>query len=451
MIDFTLTDEQLALQMKSREFAHREILPVAWYFDEMDEMPLYVLERAYKEGLMNLGIPKKYGGQGHGMLDASIAVEEFASCGPGLATSIFDNGLGQEPLILSTNEIAKEKYLTDIIKNFKLISFATSETGMGSDVAGMRCKATPDGKDYILNGTKYWVTNGGFADYATIFATVDRKLRHKGIVGVVIETDWDGVSVVDHIPKMGQRTSNTVALKFDNVRVPAENVLGREGGEGFGLAMNVFSHTRPMIGAFAVGAARSAMEFAMQHAMNRKAFGQPIGAFQGIQFKIAEMFQKVETSRLMIWRSAWEADQGRDCTLWASMTKFYTTEAAFEVANDALQILGGYGYTKYFPVEKLLRDIRLLQIYEGTNQVQRMIVLKYLMKGGFQPIMPKMEDLPRLRAKDVKEAARKGMEQQTVWRCKICGHLHYGDEPPEECPVCRMKKGAFRKVWPKKE
>ena len=450
MVNFDLSETQLSYQKKAREFAQKEILPVAWYFDEKDQMPLYILKRAYEAGLTNVGIPKKYGGQGLGMLDTSLMVEEFASCGPGLATSIFDNGLGEEPLILSDNEVAKEKYLPELLNNFKLISFATSETGMGSDVAGMRCKATPDGQDYILNGTKYWVTNGGYADYASIFATTNPKERHKGILGLVVDMKWDGVSVDKHIPKMGQRCSNTVAVKFDNVRVPAENVLAREGGPGFELGMKTFSHTRPMIGAFAVGAARSAMEFGMQYSMKRKAFGQPIGMFEGIQFKIAEMFQKVETSRLMVWRSAWEADEGRDCTLWASMAKFYTTEAAFEVANDALQILGGYGYTKYFPVEKLLRDIRLLQIYEGTNQIQRLVVIKSLMKGGFTPIMPSLDDLPRLRAEDIEDAARQGMREQIVWRCKVCGHIHNGTEPPEECPVCRMKKGAFKKVWPQK-
>ncbi len=425
-----------------------EILPVVWYFDEKDQMPLFVLKRAYDAGLMNLAIPKKYGGLELDNLTISLAVEEFAAAGPGMATSIFGNGLGQEPIILSDNEAIKEKILTKVINEFTMTCFATSETSMGSDVAGMRCKATPDGADYLLNGTKYWVTNGGYADYASIFATTDRKLKHKGIAGFLVDLKWDGVSVKQHIPKMGQRCSNTVALKFDNVRVPAEYVLAKEGGPGFTLAMKTFTHTRPMIGSFAVGAARSAMEFAMQYAATRKAFGQPIGAFQGIQFKLAEMYQKVETARLMVWRAAWESDNKEDGTLWASMAKFYTTEAAFEVANEAMQILGGYGYTKYFPVEKLLRDVRLLQIYEGTNQVQRMVVLKYLMKGAVKPIMPPMENLPRLRAEDIEEAARMGMQKQVVWRCKICGHIHYGDEPPEECPVCRMKKGAFKKVWP---
>ncbi len=453
MVDFTLTPNQLEWQKKAREFAQNEILPVAWYFDEKDVMPVYLLKRAWEAGLMNLSVPKKYGGEELDNITQSLVVEEFASCGPGMATSIFDNGLGQEPIILSDNEYIKEKVLSQVLKEFKLTCFATSETGMGSDVAGMRCKSEKDGSDYILNGTKYWVTNGGAAKdnggYASIFATTDRKARHNGIAGFLVDLKSEGVSVMNHIPKMGQRCSNTVALKFDNVRVPADHVLAPEGGPGFKLAMKTFTGTRPMIGAFAVGAARSAMEFAMQYALNRKAFGQPIGMFQGIQFKLAEMYQKVETTRLMIWRSCWEADQGRDATLWASMTKFWSTEAAFEVANDALQILGGYGYTKYFPVEKYLRDIRLLQIYEGTNQVQRAVIIKYLLKGAFKPIMPKLEELPRLTADDVEQAARMGMQKQIVWRCKVCGHLHYGDEPPEECPVCRMKKGAFKKVWPK--
>jgi acyl-CoA dehydrogenase len=366
-----------------------------------------------------------------------------------MATSLFGNDLGEEPLVLCDNEAAKEKYLTDLASSPKIIAFATSEPGMGSDVGGIRCKAERDGDDYILNGSKYWITNGGYADYCSVFATTDPKERNKGICVFLVDMKWDGVKVGEHIPKMGQRCSNTVLVKFKDCRVPAENVLAPEGGEGFKLAMRSFGRTRPIIGAFAVGAARSAMEFAIEYAKKRKAFGQSLAEFQSLQFKIAEMYQKVETSRLLTWKAAWEADTGKDPTLAASMAKFYTTESATEVLNDALQIFGGYGYTLMMPIEKLLRDVRVYTIYEGTSQVQRIVVSRHAL-NEYQPVMPPLEDLPRLRADDPKEAAMEGVDKnQKAWRCRICGYIHYGDEPPEECPICGFPQGTFKQVWPK--
>ncbi|MGA6926540.1 MAG: acyl-CoA dehydrogenase family protein, partial [Desulfosarcina sp.] len=295
MLDFTLTPEQLSLQQKAREFALKEILPVAWYYDEKDETPLAVIRKAFDAGIMNAVIPQAYGGQGLGLVESAILTEELAAACPGLATSIFDNSLGMEPLLLSDNESARKRYLPSIANDFKLICFATSEPVMGSDVAGIRCRAEADGDDFILNGIKYWITNGGLADYMTVFATVDPKQRHEGICAFLLEKDWPGVKVGRAIPKLGQRCSNTVALKFDDVRVPKENVLAPP-GKGFLLAMKTFGRTRPIIGAFGIGAARSAMEFAIDYARKRQAFGMPIANFQAIQFKIAEMVQKVETA-----------------------------------------------------------------------------------------------------------------------------------------------------------
>ncbi len=446
MIDFTLSSEQKELQAKAREFALNEILPVVNFFDEEDVSPKFLMEKAHSVGLSNLSISKKYGGQGYGLLDSAIVVEEIASACPAMGTTIFGNTLGLEPLMLSNNEIAKQKYLPICVKEPRIISFATSEPTMGSDVAGIRCKAEKDGDDYILNGTKYWVTNAGLADYASIFATVDPKSRHKGIGAFFVEMDWEGVKVGKHIPKLGQRPSMTNAIKFENVRVPAENVLA-EPGDGFVLGMKTFSQTRPIIGAFATGAARSALEFTLDYANKRRAFGQKLAEFQAIQFKLAEMYQKVETSRLLVWKSAWEADQEKDNTLSASIAKFYTTEAAQEVLNDALQIFGGYGFTKFYPIEKILRDVRVLTIYEGTSEVQRMVVYKYISK--MKPTMPSLDDLPRLRADNVEKAAREGIKSNTAWRCRICGYIHYGEEPPEECPYCFFPKNAFKQVWPK--
>ena len=442
MLNFQLSPKQLELQKKAREFALKEILPVAWHYDEIDETPLPVLKKAYDSGLMNGDIPKKYGGEGWGLIEAVVLTEELSAACPGLATSIFDNSLGMEPLLLCNNEPLKKKYFTKILKDFKLICFATSEPSMGSDVAGIRCKAERDGNDYILNGTKYWITNGGISDYMSIFATVDPDSQHEGICAFLVERDWPGVSIGRKIPKLGQRGSNTVGINFKNVRVPKENVMAPP-GEGFVLAMQTFSRTRPAIGAFAVGMARSAMEFATDYAKKRRAFGTKIANFQAIQHKIAEMYQKVETSRLLVWKAAWEADNRMDPTISASIAKFYATEAALEVANEALQIFGGYGYTKMFPIEKLLRDARLFRIYEGTSEIQRYIVSGYAM-NVYQPVMPPLEDLPIHRETDPSEF--KGKENATAWRCRVCGYVHYGDEPPDECPYCFFPKSAFKKV-----
>ncbi len=442
MLDFTLTPEQLDLQQKAREFAKKEILPVAWYYDEIDETPLPLLKKAYDAGLMNSEIPQKYGGNGWGLIESVVMTEEFAAACPGLATSLFDNSLGLEPLLLCKNESLKKKYLPKILNDFKLICFATSEPTMGSDVAGIRCQAARDGDDYILNGTKYWITNGGIADYMSIFATADPESQHDGVCAFLVERDWEGVSIGRKIPKLGQRGSNTTGIKLKDVRVPQENVMAPP-GEGFVLAMQTFARTRPAIGAFAIGAARSAMEFAIDYAKKRRAFGTKIGQFQAIQHKIAEMYQKVETSRLLTWKAAWEADNAMDPTISASIAKFYSTETALEVANEALQIFGGYGYTKMFPIEKLLRDARLFRIYEGTSEIQRHIVAGYAM-NVYQPIMPSLEELPIHRELDPAELA--GDPGKSAWRCRICGYVHYDDEAPEECPYCFFPQSAFVEI-----
>jgi acyl-CoA dehydrogenase len=449
MLDFTLTKEQKALRKKARRFALKEILSVVHYFDHEDKMPVYILKKAHEEGLMNLGIPKKYGGKERSLLDHALVVEEIAAACVGMATSLFDNSLGIEPIILCDNNELKEQILPEIVNNFKLVSFATSEPVMGSDVAGITCKAVKDNDEWVLNGTKYWVTNGGYADYYSIFATTDPQKRHQGICAFLVEKDRDGVSVTDSIPKLGLRTSNTAGVTLDSVRVPEENVLAPP-GLGFILAMQTFSRTRPIIGAFATGAARSAMEYALEYVNKRRAFNKKLKEFEGIQVKIAEMYQKVETSRLLTWKAAWEADQGKDPTISASIAKFYGSEAAIEVVNMALQILGGYGYTNFYPLEKLYRDVRVLTIYEGTSEIQR-ILLSRLILDEYEAVMPSLQDMPRLKAEDPEKAAREGMKLQKVWRCRMCGYYHYGETPPDNCPYCQFPKSAFNQVWPQPE
>jgi acyl-CoA dehydrogenase len=446
MLDFSFSHEQLDLKEKARQFAKDVVLPAAWHYDEKDELPLWVLQKANDAGIMNTDIPKEYGGAGYGLVEGAIVTEEIAAACPGLATSIFDNSLGFEPIVISDNDHLKQKYLPEIAKNAKRICFATSEPMMGSDVAGMQCRAEKDGEDYILNGTKYWITNVAVADYMTIFATIDPEKKHEGICAFIVEKNWEGVRVGRHIPKLGQRTSNTAGINLKNVRVPAENMLAPP-GEGFLLAMKTFSRTRPIIGAFAVGAARSAMEYAIDYAKKRRSFGSKLLTYQAIQFKLAEMYQKIETSRLLVLKGAWEADSGIDPLITASIGKFYATESAMQVLNDALQIFGGYGYTKMFPIEKLLRDTRLFTIYEGTSEIQRMIVAGYLL-SSYEPAMPSIDDVPILVGADqLFNSDGKPVDTQ-AWRCPLCGYVHYGEEHPDECPFCFVSGKGFKKIWP---
>ena len=440
MLGFQLSPEQVAIRDRARAFMLKEILPVAWRSDAQNETPLPLLRKAWEQGIMNADIPAEYGGQGRGLVDNVLITEELAAGCAGLATSIFDNSLGMEPLRLCGNPALKAKIFPRLVREPMFICFATSEPTMGSDVAGIRCRATPDGDDYVLNGTKYWITNGGVADYISVFATVDPARRHEGICAFLVEKEWAGVTIGRRIPKLGQRGSETVGIRLDHVRVPQANVLAPP-GEGFVLAMKAFGRTRPAIGAFAVGAARSAMEFAIDYARRRQAFGSRIGEFQAIQHKIADMVQKVETARLLVWKAAWEADQGLDPTIAASVAKLYSSEIAFEIANEALQIFGGYGYTRLFPIEKILRDCRLFRIYEGTSEIQRQILAGHAMKA-YRPVMPPLEELP-VGTPGEAEGPEAGGK---AWRCRMCGHVHYGDAPPEECPYCFYPKTAFKPV-----
>ncbi len=385
-MDFKLTEEQITLKKKAREFAIREVLPVGQKYDESEEFPLPVIKKAWEEGLLNLGIPKQYGGPGYGLLDACIVVEEFSSACPGIATSIFDNNLGAEPIVIGGNEEQKQRILKGLTSEFKLIAFATSEPTMGSDVAGMKCRAEKDGEEYILNGNKFWITNGGYADYITVFATVDPEKKHKGIGAFIVDTKTEGVRLGKHIPKLGQRASNTVAVNLKDVRIPKENVLAKP-GRGFVLAMQTFAHTRPAIGAFAVGCARSAMEYSIDYAKKREAFGRPIENYQMIQEKIANMYKDIEAARLLTHKAAWEADQGMDNNLSSAIAKAFASDVVMNVTTEAIQIFGGYGYLRTYPVEKLFRDAKLYQIYEGTSEIQRIVISRFVLKR-YEHAMP---------------------------------------------------------------
>ncbi len=387
-MEFKLNEEQIALKQKARDFAIKEVLPVAKKYDESEEFPLEVIKKAHEQRLLNLAIPSKYGGLGRGLLDSCLVVEEMSSACPGIATSIFDNNLGAEPIIIGGNEEQKQRILSDLVKEFKLIAFATSEPTMGSDVAGMKCKAETDGDDYILNGTKFWITNGGYADYITVFATINPELKHKGICTFIVPTDSEGVTLGKQIPKLGQRASNTVSVVLKNVRIKKENVLAKP-GRGFVLAMQTFAHTRPAIGAFAVGCARSAMEYSIDYAKKRNVFDHSIDHYQAIQFKIADMFKDIEAARLLTYKAAWEADQGLDNNLSSSIAKAFASDVVMKVTTEAIQIFGGYGYLRTYPVEKLFRDAKLYQIYEGTSEIQRIVISRFAMKT-YEHAMPSL-------------------------------------------------------------
>jgi acyl-CoA dehydrogenase len=313
-------------------------------------------------------------------LEICVVTEEIAWGCSGIGTSIMCNDLGLMPIILAGNEDQKKEWLTHCAEDFSLISFCLSEPAAGSDVAGLQLLAEKDGDDYVLNGSKAWITNGGEADLFTVFATLDRSSRHRGICAFIVPSDLPGISLGKKEDKMGQRASDTRGIHFDGVRIPASQRLGEEGG-GFKIAMRTLDQTRPPIGAIATGIAQRALDESVGYARERKAFGFPIGDFQAIQFILADMAKDIEAGRLLTRQSAWMVDQGQRASKYSSIAKCFATDTAMRVATDAVQVFGGNGYTKEYPVEKLMRDAKLMQIYEGTNQIQRLVIARELLKS----------------------------------------------------------------------
>jgi acyl-CoA dehydrogenase len=388
MIDFTLTKEQIELRNSARAFAQEYMLPYAHYYDKTGEFPRPIMQKCWEAGLMNLAIPKEFGGQGLGILEQCLVVEEMAAGCAGMTTSIYVNSLGAEPILVAGTDEQKEKYLKPLTESLKFISFACSEPGMGSDVAGIKTLVERDGDNYVLNGSKFWITNAPHADTFTVFASLDPSKRHKALCAFIVDADSPGLKTGRPVEKMGHRASTTTSVILRNVKVPAENMLGSE-GEGFKIAMKTFSMTRPAIAAFATGLARSAMEYAREYVGKREVFSEKLQNFEVIQFKLAEMFMKIEAARLMYLKAAWTTDFDGDSTIPASAAKAFATDVAMEVASEAVQIYGGYGYIDQFPVEKLFRDAKLYQIYEGTSEVQRLILARHVL-SGYEPAMGKI-------------------------------------------------------------
>jgi acyl-CoA dehydrogenase len=377
-MDFALTDDQLALQAAARRFAREQIAPVASHHDQTGEFPREIIRRAWELGLASTAIPVEHGGVGLSVLDTCLVTEEIAWGCAGFGTSIMCNDLGLTPILVAGSEEQRREWLGACASRFTLVSFCLSEPNAGSDVAGLQLLATRDGSDYVLDGTKCWITNGGEADLYTVFATLDRSSRHRGICAFVVPADTPGITRGKKEDKMGQRASDTRVVNFDGVRVPASQRLGAE-GEGFKIAMRTLDRTRPSIGSLATGIAQRALDESVGYARERRAFGQSIGSFQAVQFLLADMAKDVEAARLLTLQSAWMIDRGQRASKHSSFAKCFATDVAMRVTTDAVQVFGGNGYTKEYPVEKLMRDAKLMQIYEGTNQIQRLVIARELL------------------------------------------------------------------------
>jgi acyl-CoA dehydrogenase len=383
-ISLQLSEEQKEWKEGARHFAENVIRPAAPHHDQTGEYAWDVLTQAWEEGLMNTHIPEEYGGSGLGHLEGLLIAEELAWGCSGIGTAMEANGLAQAPVLVSEDKALIEKYLAPQANELKngrpiMAAYAVTEPGAGSDVAALRTTAEKVGDKYILNGSKMWITNAGVADWYFVVAYTDKSAGYKGMTAFIVERDWAGVSVGAKEKNLGQRASDTRSVTFENVEVPASNVVGRE-GYGWLLAMNAFDHTRPAVAAASVGVARAAMEYAKQYATERRTFGQPIARHQAIQFKLAEMAMNIDAGRLLCWQAASLKDNGLQNTMQASMAKAFCADMCMQICIDAVQIYGGYGYSQEYPVEKLMRDAKIFQIYEGTSQIQRMIIARELFK-----------------------------------------------------------------------
>ncbi len=374
MVDFTLTDEQKNLRELAHDFAEKEIRPVAWEYDKDGTWPQDIIQKAWEVGLMNTHIPEEYGGPGVGYLDGCLIEEELSWGCSGIQTSVGCNGLATAPVMLAGSEEIKKDYLGRLTEAPLLASFCLTEPDAGSDVSGMRTTAVKKGDKYVINGSKCFITNGGYANWYTVYAKTDKEAGHRGISCFVVPREA-GVVVDKKEDKMGQRASNTATISFNDVEVPVSHLVGEE-NKGFKVAMMTLDRTRPGVAAMATGIARAAFEFATEYSKERVQFGVPIAMHQAIQFIIADMATDVEASRLLTWQSAVLLDQGKRNTIQSSHAKRFAADAAMKIATDAVQVYGGYGFIKEYPVEKLMRDAKIMQLYEGTAQIQRLVIAR---------------------------------------------------------------------------
>jgi acyl-CoA dehydrogenase len=374
-MDFSLTPEQQEIRDLAMKFAKNEMMPKAHEYDVKAELPHDILEKAWSLGLVNTCIPTEYGGNGFTAVDSMIITEALAYGCMGMNTSIMANDLALLPIVIGGSDEQKKKFLTPFTESYKIAAFCLTEPGNGSDAGGLKTSIKEDGDHVVINGNKMWITNAGYADLFVLYGTTDTALKHKGITAVVIEKGTPGIEIGKKEDKMGHRCSDTRAITFNNVRVPKTNVLGGM-NKGWGIAMKTLDHSRPMVAASAVGGAQCAYDHSVKYAKERVQFNVPISSHQAIQFMIADMAMKIEASRLLVHKAAWLLDNGQANTQLASYAKAFAADSCMQIATDAVQIYGGYGYSKEYPVEKIMRDAKLIQLYEGTSQIQRLVIAK---------------------------------------------------------------------------
>ncbi len=380
-MDYFLTEEQQMIKDLARRIADEKVAPRALEFDESGEFPWEIMKILADADLFGVYLPEEYGGMGGGVLEQCLVVEELSRACSGVAVSYAASGLGCMPILVLGSEEQKKKYLTEIASGRKLAAYGLTEANAGSDVAGMETTAVLDGDEYVINGTKQWITNGGEAEIYTVMAVTNKNKGPRGISCFIVEKGTPGFSFGKKENKMGIRASATRELIFDNCRVPKENLLGGKEGVGFVAAMRTFDRTRPGIGAQAIGVAQGALDAAVKYAHERVQFGQPISSFQAIQHMLADMATQVEAARALVYATAKMIDGGaKNFSKESSMAKVFASDVAMKVTVDALQVFGGYGYMKEYPVEKMVRDAKITQIYEGTNQIQRNIIALELIK-----------------------------------------------------------------------
>lgn len=378
-MDFALNEEQLELQEMVREFVEKEITPYAAEMDAENHMRDGLIDKANEMGLLNVIVPEELDGPGLDSISVATIYEELGKGCAGVATSLAANSLATVPVLLAGTDEQKKMYC-DILNNGGLAAFALTEPGAGSDAGGVSTRAVHNKEEgtYTLNGTKMFITNGGLAEIFLVFANTRKTGGIRGLTAFIVPKDTPGFSVGKKENKMGIRPSNTTELVLQDVVIPESYRVGRE-GEGFRIAMNTLDSARPFVGAVSVGIAQAALDCAVKYAKERRQFGQPIASFQMVQGMLADMAMKVETARLMVQKACWMRDQGMEFSKEAAMAKCYAADVAMQVTTDAVQVMGGYGYTKEYPVEKMMRDAKIMQIYEGTNQIQRLVVANKLL------------------------------------------------------------------------
>lgn len=378
-MDFALNEEQLELQEMVREFVEKEITPYAAEMDAENHMRDGLIDKANEMGLLNVIVPEELDGPGLDSISVATIYEELGKGCAGVATSLAANSLATVPVLLAGTDEQKKMYC-DILNNGGLAAFALTEPGAGSDAGGVSTRAVHNKEEgtYTLNGTKMFITNGGLAEIFLVFANTRKTGGIRGLTALIVPKDTPGFSVGKKENKMGIRPSNTTELVLQDVVIPESYRVGRE-GEGFRIAMNTLDSARPFVGAVSVGIAQAALDCAVKYAKERRQFGQPIASFQMVQGMLADMAMKVETARLMVQKACWMRDQGMEFSKEAAMAKCYAADTAMQVTTDAVQVMGGYGYTKEYPVEKMMRDAKIMQIYEGTNQIQRLVIANKLL------------------------------------------------------------------------